>query len=60
MNYERGGRLIPDTPHGERLVVWKPRRGGGGGGGAACGANTHLAGALPVTQVSGSLKSERR
>lgn len=57
MNYERGGRLISDTPHGERLVVRKPRRGGGAA--AACGANTHLVGALPVTQVSGSLKSER-
>lgn len=40
--------------HGkEGPAVWKPRRGG-------ALQNTHLVGVPPVTQVSGSLKSERR
>lgn len=59
MNYEwEGGRRARganfDAVHGEEGPgAWKPRHGG-------APQNTHLVRVPPVTQVSGSLKSERR
>lgn len=52
----RGGvrvRVEAELHGKEGPAVWKPRRGG-------ALQNTHLVGVPPVTQVSGSLKSERR
>lgn len=55
MNYDLGGRLPSDTTHGEGWCVKATPQEH-----AHTHTNTHLAGFLPVTQVSGRLKSKRR